>query len=590
MKLRHMLAVGAFAALLPLFASADTLSELQARIDALLNQVAALQEQLARVQSSTPTPQACTQEAKQCPDGSFVSRTGPNCAFAPCGPFARPHDPVPPGRNRVCLPILRQLTRGVSGDDVWSVQDFLRQEGVFTLEPTGYFGSVTEYALQLWQAREGIVSSGKPSSTGWGAVGSRTRLIIKNKCAPQDGLQASPRTGVAPLTVTFTAKVPNSGGTGSTYTMDYGDGVQEVVQPLPGCDANNPLAGKCEDKRTIQHTYTANGSYKATLTHNTPGGCTPEAAAQGCLGPPASHRVIGVATLIVGPITATEAPIIASISAPSTLRVGQTCTWHVNTRIISGDTTFSVIWGDESVLQQIQAYASSTVQNHATFTHAYANAGTYTPRFTATNPKGSTSAGYPVVIGGVGGGGGGGGGGNISFSAFPTSGAAPLTVAFLVQSISLNGPYSINFGDGTSANVQKTPCTSTCPNVDMINTSHTYTTSGTYTATLTDPGGCTPAAAAQGCLGPPATLLGSVTITVGTNSGNVCTRDAFQCPDGSFVGRTGLSCTFVCQSATSAGSCVWLGKTYANGERIDMTAGDISSTLRLFCRNGQVTL
>ena len=300
--------------------------------------------------------------------------------------------------------------------------------------------------------------------------------------------------------------------------------------------------------------------------------------------------MIGVATLIVGPITATEAPVIASISAPSTLRVGQTGTWHVNTRIISGDTTFSVIWGDESVLQQIQAYASSTVQNHATFTHAYANAGTYTPRFTATNPKGSTSAGYPVVIGGVGGGGGGGGGGNISFSAFPTSGAAPLTVAFLVQSISLNGPYSINFGDGTSANVQKTPCTSTCPNVDMINTSHTYTTSGTYTATLTDPGGCTPAAAAQGCLGPPATLLGSVTITVGTNSGNVCTRDAFQCPDGSFVGRTGLSCTFVCQSATSAGSCVWLGKTYANGERIDMTAGDISSTLRLFCRNGQVTL
>lgn len=27
---------------------------------------------------------ACTQEAKQCPDGSFVSRTGPNCEFAEC--------------------------------------------------------------------------------------------------------------------------------------------------------------------------------------------------------------------------------------------------------------------------------------------------------------------------------------------------------------------------------------------------------------------------------------------------------------------------------------------------------------------------
>ena len=26
----------------------------------------------------------CTQEAKQCPDGSYVSRTGPNCEFAEC--------------------------------------------------------------------------------------------------------------------------------------------------------------------------------------------------------------------------------------------------------------------------------------------------------------------------------------------------------------------------------------------------------------------------------------------------------------------------------------------------------------------------
>ena len=28
--------------------------------------------------------QACTEEAKQCPDGSYVGRTGPNCTFATC--------------------------------------------------------------------------------------------------------------------------------------------------------------------------------------------------------------------------------------------------------------------------------------------------------------------------------------------------------------------------------------------------------------------------------------------------------------------------------------------------------------------------
>ncbi len=34
-------------------------------------------------QSKTPT--ACTMEAKQCPDGSYVSRVAPNCEFAECG-------------------------------------------------------------------------------------------------------------------------------------------------------------------------------------------------------------------------------------------------------------------------------------------------------------------------------------------------------------------------------------------------------------------------------------------------------------------------------------------------------------------------
>jgi hypothetical protein len=31
-----------------------------------------------------PDPVACTADAKQCPDGSYVGRTGPNCEFAPC--------------------------------------------------------------------------------------------------------------------------------------------------------------------------------------------------------------------------------------------------------------------------------------------------------------------------------------------------------------------------------------------------------------------------------------------------------------------------------------------------------------------------
>ena len=34
--------------------------------------------------SSQTEPIFCTQEAQQCPGGSYVGRTGPNCEFAPC--------------------------------------------------------------------------------------------------------------------------------------------------------------------------------------------------------------------------------------------------------------------------------------------------------------------------------------------------------------------------------------------------------------------------------------------------------------------------------------------------------------------------
>ena len=36
--------------------------------------------------NQTQQQKACTQEAKVCPDGSSVGRTGPNCEFATCPP------------------------------------------------------------------------------------------------------------------------------------------------------------------------------------------------------------------------------------------------------------------------------------------------------------------------------------------------------------------------------------------------------------------------------------------------------------------------------------------------------------------------
>lgn len=40
----------------------------------------------------------CAQDAKQCPDGSYVNRTGPNCEFSPC-PKSSPTPPIDPTAN-----------------------------------------------------------------------------------------------------------------------------------------------------------------------------------------------------------------------------------------------------------------------------------------------------------------------------------------------------------------------------------------------------------------------------------------------------------------------------------------------------------
>lgn len=83
--------------------------------------------------------------------------------------------------KNVPLNLSRVLQRGMEGEDVQSLQIFLTETGDYTYpEITGYFGSVTEEAVQRYQRRNGIVSSGTPVSTGYGVVGPKTRDAINN--------------------------------------------------------------------------------------------------------------------------------------------------------------------------------------------------------------------------------------------------------------------------------------------------------------------------------------------------------------------------------------------------------------------------
>ncbi|MDW5549989.1 PKD domain-containing protein, partial [Methanosarcina sp.] len=104
---------------------------------------------------------------------------------------------------------------------------------------------------------------------------------------------------------------------------------------------------------------------------------------------------------------------------------------------------------------------SSTQQNP---THKYSKAGTYTVILTVKNAISSntvTKTDYIKVVTKP----------AAAFSASPTSGKMPLTVAFTDTSTGTPTKWQWNFGDGTSSAIQ--------------NPKHKYSKAGSYTVTLT---------------------------------------------------------------------------------------------------------
>jgi len=76
-----------------------------------------------------------------------------------------------------------RMNKGVSSPDVKRLQKLLNTDqdtqvalsgDGAPLNETNYFGSLTEKAVQKFQTKYGIVSSGTPSSTGYGLVGPKT--------------------------------------------------------------------------------------------------------------------------------------------------------------------------------------------------------------------------------------------------------------------------------------------------------------------------------------------------------------------------------------------------------------------------------
>lgn len=111
----------------PFFVSALTIGEVQAQIQQLLANIAELTQQRTVLQ-------------------------GQNTSTVIIDPGV--------SRHRVCSALYRNLALGTRGEDVFALQEFLRTEGYFFANATGYFGPITAQALARWQADHGIAAVG----------------------------------------------------------------------------------------------------------------------------------------------------------------------------------------------------------------------------------------------------------------------------------------------------------------------------------------------------------------------------------------------------------------------------------------------
>ncbi len=170
--------------------------------------------------------------------------------------------------SSTCAALSRGLapddTDETTGGDVSRLQIFLALDPAIYPEAlvTGYYGPATTRAVQRWQKARGIVSSGTPDSTGYGAVGPRTRAAMG--CGENASIfSATPTSGTAPLTVSFKTGPLD---TSHSYVINLGNGTSTVAMQDPAaaqCTASS--TSPCTRSYVATHTYTSGGTFTALL-------------------------------------------------------------------------------------------------------------------------------------------------------------------------------------------------------------------------------------------------------------------------------------------------------------------------------------
>ena len=418
--------------LTPLAASAATVAELQAQAQTLLMQLTALQAQYSG-----------------------------NAGAATAG---------------ACPNLTRSLSRGISGNDVLRLQTFLARDPSIYPEAvlSGYFGPLTERAVQRWQVKFGVISSGP----GYGIAGPRTAAAIALQCAGGYGaalpqatvggfISVSPIQGAAPLTVNVTATVntPNS-CSAAVYTLDFGDGTAPQQIPI--------AAGMCATYNQVYpHVYRYGGTYKVTLS----AGGHSESATVVVTGapPPVFTSNIPTESFNASPTSGTV-PLTVTFSGVVNSNDAGFCIGGCASTLDFGDGTGSNV----NLPATVGGWLNYSV------THTYTQSGGYR----ATLYQGGAGVAQPTV-------------GTVTIVANPAP-PPPQISAYTYSPPELLPPsddsytfgvrfdlpaactgYTLSWGDSSSMVVQSdggSSCTAQAPLVKTLN--HTYAATGNYTIVL----------------------------------------------------------------------------------------------------------
>ena len=362
--------------------------------------------QSASAQSIVPQQgTVCTQDAMQCPDGSWVGRSGPNCTFAcPGVPVTPPSPATPIAPTPICYELSSNLYNGLTSAQVTELQTFLAAQNYFSGPIIGRYGPLTMRSVINFQGAYGIPATG--------FVGPLTRAKIQ---ALTCGTNPQPAANVSIYSIT-----PTSGAVGASVTIN-GSGFtsDNIIHFGGGAIAHVAAASAIFNCPMMPVGSTGGcGNFSQTLTFTVPQSVGPYCApGMACpmylqLVTPGTYNVSvqngnGTSNVVTFTVTGTSpfpvpTPVssqvsVSGIDAPSTLALGKSGTWtvHATTNNPDGQLHYAVIWGDEMNMANagmIMMPVPTAIQTSATFTHTYQHSGTYTPMFTVSDDSGASAS------------------------------------------------------------------------------------------------------------------------------------------------------------------------------------------------------